>query len=353
MAVVALLSFRLGGPDGVSVVAAHWADALTTLGHEVVTIAGHGPVDREDRVDGVDRVVGGLGIPTAGTTPTGPDPDALAAALVDIDVVVVENLLTIPLNLPASRAVAAALAGRPAVLHHHDPPWQRDRFAHITALPVDDPAWVHVTINERTRHEFADRGIDAVTIWNAFPTHEPAGDRAATRTALGVDDDIRLVAHPVRAIARKDVPASIRLCERVGATYWLLGPAEEDYASTLDEVLGAARCPVIHAPSPGTMADAYAAADLVAFTSTWEGFGNPPIEAALHRRPAAVARYPVAEEIRAFGFEWFDPDDVERIADALDAPDAAMLDRNRALAVEHFGLDRLRRDLDALFTRLC
>ncbi len=335
---VAICSFRLGGADGVSVVAAHWATALEHLGWDVVTVAGAGPVD---------RVVRGLEI----DAPVPPDETALAAALADADVVVVENLATIPMNLPASRVLARVLAGRPAVLHHHDPPWQRERFAHVTELPATDPAWIHVTINERTRRELAERGIEAVTIWNAFDVTEPDGDRAATRAALGVDDDVRLVAHPVRAIARKDVPASIRLCEELGATYWLLGPAEEDYAPTLEQVLAEAACPVIHRSSPGSLADAYAACDLVTFTSTWEGFGNPPVEAAIHRRPAAVSHYPVADEVRDFGFEWFDPADVAGIDAFLRDPDPGLLERNRAVAVEHFSLERLERDLATLFDK--
>ena len=337
MGTVAICSFRLGAADGVSIVAAHWRAVLERMGWRVVTVAGDGPVD---------RLVLGLGIEDPGPL----DERALAAAFDDADVVVVENLATIPMNLPAARAVARLLAGRPAVLHHHDPPWQRERYAHVTELPPDDPAWRHVTINDRTRQELADRGIDAVTIWNAFDVHAADGDRLGTRAQLGIGDDVRLVAHPVRAIPRKDVPASIRLCERLGATYWLLGPAEEDYAPTLSTLLDRARCPVLHRPPPGSLADAYAACDLVTFTSTWEGFGNPPVEAAIHRRPAAVADYPVAAEVRAFGFEWFDPGDVAAIDAFLGAPDADLLERNRAVAVEHFSLERLQRDLDRLFT---
>jgi glycosyltransferase involved in cell wall biosynthesis len=96
------------------------------------------------------------------------------------------------------------------------------------------------------------------------------------------------------------------------------------------------------------MSDVYAAADAIAFPSTWEGFGNPPIEAALYRRPAAVGHYPVADELRAVGFEWFDPNDSDELDRFLRAPDEALLDRNQHLAIEHFSSDRMAAELRAL-----
>jgi glycosyltransferase involved in cell wall biosynthesis len=330
-----IVSFRLGGSDGVSVVAAAWARAIASFGFDVTTVAGEGPVD---------RVVEGLAIGARAA----PDDDEVRAALSDADLVVVENLCTIPLNLPAARAVARAVQGRPAVLHHHDPPWQRPHFAHVTELPPHDGAWRHVTINRITRDELAARGIDATVIYNGFDVEAPAGDRAATRAALDVALDEPLVIHPVRAIPRKNVPAAIELCEQLGATYWLVGPPEDGYDDELRTLLARARCRVIHRGSPTVMADAYAASDLVAFPSTWEGFGNPPIEAALHRRAAAVGRYAVADELRAFGFEWFEPTAVDDIARFLRSPDERLLDNNRAIAVEHFSFERMRDDLRAL-----
>jgi glycosyltransferase involved in cell wall biosynthesis len=157
----------------------------------------------------------------------------------------------------------------------------------------------------------------------------------------------------VRAIERKDVPAAVRLAQALGATYWLTGPAEEGYGPVLDDVLAAARCPVLHRPAPTTMADAYAAADAVAFPSRWEGFGNPLVESALHHRPLAVHPYPVAQELAALGFEWFPSDDAGPLAAFLASPDVGLLDRNRALARAEFSLDRVATQLLGLVAATC
>lgn len=338
----AFVSFRLGRTDGVSVVAAAWEQALRNLGWTTGRVAGDGDVD---------HLLPGLAIDAEEP----PDEAALDAALADADLVVVENLLSIPLNLPASRVVAAVLAGRPTIVHHHDPPWQRERFAHVTELPVDDPAWHHVTINRLTEREFAERGLAATTVYNGFDTAPVPGRRAETRRALGIDDERPLAVHPVRAIARKDVPTALAIAADLDAAYWLPGPAEEDYAPVLDEVLASTAQPVLRTTpaeldlSPAaTMSDLYAAADLVLFPSTWEGFGNPPMEAAVHRRPVVVGHYPVADELRALGFDWLDPDDGAGIAAAVAAPPTAMLDRNQELVEARFSLEVMAKGVEGV-----
>ena len=334
MPTCAIVSFRLGGTDGVSIVADNWATSLEALGFSVTTVAGDGDAD---------RLLPGLAI-EASEPPTDGEVDA---ALVDADLVVVENLCTIPLNPGAAGVVAGRLRGRPAILHHHDPPWQRARFAQVTDLPPDDPAWRHVCINRLTVDEFAVRGLTATTIYNGFRTDEPTGDRGRMRTELEVADDELLLAHPVRAIPRKDVPAAIRICEELGATYWLLGPAEEGYEDELARVLTAARCRVIHRSFPHHP-DLYAGPDGVVFPSIWEGFGNPPVEASIHRRPVIIGPYPVGAELRELGFQWFDSADPEPFGAFLARPRPELLAHNRAVAERHLSLEAQTRSIESL-----
>ncbi len=336
----ALLSFRLGGSDGVSVETAKWQQALGVLGFATTTVAGGGTVD---------HLLPGLAI----GAPHPPARSELVSALERADVVVVENLCSLPLNPGAAALVADVLAGRPAVLHHHDLPWQRPQFTNRPPPPTD-ARWTHVTINELSRRQLAERGIRATTVYNAFAVPAPAGSpprpedgarRSEIRDALGIGAGQLLVLQPTRAIPRKNVPAGLRLATELGATFWLLGPAEDGYGPELDALVGVARCPVLlRSPSGApwdSIDDAYLACDVVALPSTWEGFGNPTIESVVHRRPLSIGPYPVAEELAAFGFEWFGLSETRRLADWLRSPDPALLEHNLVVAAAHFSIDDL------------
>jgi glycosyltransferase involved in cell wall biosynthesis len=335
MSRIAVASFRLGLADGVSIEAAKWSWALRQLGHEVTTVAGEGTAD---------VIVAGLELEP--TSP--PDASALERALEGADWVVVENVCSLPLNPGATDALAGVLRDRPAVLHHHDLPWQRPQFARHTGPPTD-PAWRHVTINALSADELQDRGIEATVVPNHFDLDPVGGDRAAMRRALKVRDGATLVVHPVRAIPRKNVAAALRLAEQLGAVYWLVGGPEDGYGPELDRLVRGARTGTrLGVPGSYSMADVYAAADLVVLSSTWEGFGNAAIESVSFRRPLARRSYPVMAEIEANGLRFFDLDDLDGLRGFLAQPDEGLLEQNVTAAKEAYDLSLLPGRLDAV-----
>ncbi len=344
-----ICSYRLGDADGVSVETRKWEEALRRLGFRTRRVAGElGDPRREDTLLPFLAIEPPPGVAL--------DPSAFALAIRDADLVVVENLCSLPINEDAAtlaRHVLADHAGR-VLFHHHDLPWERAHLAHLVDFPPRRPNSLHVTINEQARVSLAERGIEAVTIRNAFDLAPAPGDRLATRRALGVPLEDRLVLQPTRAIPRKEVGRGIRFAEELAArserpvTYWLTGPAEDGFDDRLAGLLEAARVDV-RLGRAARAEDAYAAADVVVFPSSWEGFGNPVIESVIARRPVVTATYPALEELRGLGLDLFSVDDVARVDRWMRDPSRDVLDRNLEVVREHFDVRDLPRRLTAAF----
>jgi glycosyltransferase involved in cell wall biosynthesis len=315
------VSFRLGGDDGVSVEARKWARALHELGFETRRVAGSFEGDAQPD----DVVIPELALDHGGK---GDHPESiegpLRAALDGADLVVVDNLCSLPLNLEAARSVgrAAAEHGGRICFRHHDLPWQRRHLTHLEAeFPPRVEGSLHATINLRSRRELHARGYaDAVTIHNYFDLDPPPGDRAATRKQFGFVDDDFVLFQPARAIERKNVPGALRFAQQLHPLVpslplrlWISGPAEDGYEPVLERVIERASVPVTLGRA-STAGDAYAAADLVVFPSTWEGFGNPVVESIAYRRACAAHPYPVLAEIVAAGVRVFSTQQPEGVA---------------------------------------
>lgn len=339
------VSYRLGGSDGVGVEAEKWDWALRQLGFTTRRVAGE--LEGSSRPD--DTWLAFLAIePVAGADR---DAAALGAALAGADLVVVENLCSLPLNLEAAtltREVLARHRGR-VLFHHHDFAWERPHLAHIGGFPPHRPHSLHITISEHARAALLDRGIEAYVVPNSFDFGAFGGDRAAARALLGVSDDDVLLVQPTRAIPRKNVEGGLgfahalarRMPERT-VGYWVTGPAEDGFENEFTKLLSSSPVPV-HVGRAARPADAYAASDLVVFPSTWEGFGNPVVESVAARRMAVVAHYPVLTEITA-GLDLLSIDDIDGAVDWLARNEdarSATLDANFEVARGRFAIEDL------------
>ncbi len=339
------LSDRLGGADGVGVESLKWDWALRELGFTTRRVAGE--LEGTARPD--DTWLAFLAIePVPGAVP---DPGALAAALAGADLVVVENLCSLPLNLEAAtiaRDVLTAHRGR-VCFHHHDFAWERPHMAHIDGFPPNRPDSLHVTISAYAQHELRARGIAAHVVPNSFDFDPPDGEREATRAALGFAGTDLVLLQPTRAIPRKNIEGGLRFSREVAGRlpsrrvrYWITGPAEDGYQTELERLVADADVPV-RIGRASRAADAYAACDLVVFPSTWEGFGNPVVESVVAHRMAAVAAYPVLEEI-AVGLDLLSIDDPEAAVTWLTKSASerdARLDANYWVARERFAVEHL------------
>jgi len=429
---IGFVSTRLAGTDGVSLEAAKWEAVLERLGHTCFWFAGeigrpagrshlvpeafyqHPDVDainaevyaasrevtaaadaehplirRRDffsplvRPPHVTRRIDELKVVLKGALY-----DYLRAF--DLDLLVVENALAIPLNLPLGLALAEVIAetGIPVLAHHHDFAWERQRFAAnsvadliASAFPPPLPSVRHVVINSVQAQQLASRtGLASRVIPNVmdFDRPPPGLDDWArgARADLGVGPGEALILQPTRIVQRKGIEHAIELTRRLGIPATLVishasGDEGDEYEQRVHEY---ARLLGVHVrfeadqvnATRGTtpdgrrryvLADVYPHADLVTYGSSIEGFGNAFLEAVYHRRPLVVNRYSIYElDIKPHGFRVVEFDGYIR---ATTVEDARMLieradvaaewaEANYELGRRHFSYAVLERRLDAL-----
>jgi len=281
----------------------------------------------------------------------------------------------------------------PAIGHHHDYWWERERFATcvvpevlVAAFPPDLP-WVrHVSINSIAASQLRERrGLDSKVIPNVFDFDRPRPRRAPAvrrrlRAELGMSERGLLVVQPTRVVPRKGIELAIELVARLGdpdAVLLITSPAGDeglDYLVELERLAerggvrlayAADRFAPDHEGKPirpaHSLHDAYLAADLITYPSLYEGFGNALIEALFYGVPVLVNRYPVyVADIAPLGLRLIEIDGA--ITDETVAETKALLGsprriranaaHNFAIARQQFSYGLLRRSLGKLLREL-
>ncbi len=406
---IAMISTRFAGLDGVSLEAGKWATIFRRLGHEVVFLAGLRDANAEPgetvpemhfqhpEVAAIQQAVFGR---HRVEPEVGRALEALAQRLRQAlhtflerwapAVVVVENALAIPMNIPLGMALHQVLAETqlPAIGHHHDFYWERERFfpnglsqVLRETFPPALPNLRHVVINTLARLSLKERrGLDSVVVPNVedFARAAPGLDAVSRglRAELGLGPDHFFVLQPTRVVPRKGIEHALDLVAELNrhprglagrqAVLVISHPAGDEgyaYLRSLEARARAQQVPLIYAAgrfgprrghSPGgtvySLADAYTAADFVTYPSLYEGFGNAFLEAVYYRLPLLVNRYPVYDsDIRPRGFEVVEM--AGRVTpEVVDAARAALLDPvlrrqmvewNYARAREHFSFEAI------------
>ncbi|MBW1769175.1 MAG: glycosyltransferase family 4 protein [Deltaproteobacteria bacterium] len=305
-----------------------------------------------------------------------------------IDLLMPENSLTIPMNIPLGLAITELIAetGMPAIAHHHDFSWERDRFSINAvsdylnmAFPPNLPTLSHTVINSYAEEQLAFRtGISARVIPNIMdfenPPPSPDDYTSDVRQAIGIADDELFVLQPTRVVKRKGIEHAIELVCRLGMKAKLVishdaGDEGFDYQDRLKEYANFLKVDLILASDiinekrgrtkDGrkiyTLDDVYPYADLVTYPSTFEGFGNAFLEAIYFSKPIAVNTYSIyTKDIKPKGFSvieldgYVTQDAVEKTKQILAEPKLCqeMVEHNYELGKRFFSYDVLRRRLD-------
>ncbi len=431
---IGFISTRFAGTDGVSLETAKWATVLERLGHKCFYFAGEcdRPLDqshvvpeafyRHPDIDKLNQMAySGAWLVTKEARHAHPEVAALYkdffsmyvrppamtrrvnelkeyfkeqlyafAHRFELQILIVENAVTIPLNLPLGLAITEFIAetGYPTIAHHHDFHWERQRFQVncvgdylAAAFPPTLPSVRHVVINTIQAQQIASRcGVSSRVIPNVMdfdsPPPVPDSYTETVRSDLGIQPGEYFFLQPTRVIQRKGIEHAIELMRRLELPAKLIishasgdeGTDYEqrvrEYASLLDvtvrfesDLVQDQRGVTPDGRKIYTLGDVYPYADMITYGSTIEGFGNAFLEAVYYNRLVLVNNYSIYEvDIKPKGFRtvWFDgfisQKTLEMVRYAIQHPELTQewADLNYQLAKRYFSFTVLERRLDAL-----
>lgn len=407
---VGFVSTRFSGIDGVSLEAAKWAEVLEGLGHQCYWFAGES--NRRDEATfleerahfktGLNEHINGC-IYRNGRNHCdvnkiiSKEKKELKRALSSfsekyrIDFLIIENALSIPMQIPLGLALSDLLStsGIPAIAHNHDFFWERNRFrlnGHKEMIertfPPHLPNVNHVVINSIAQHELYRRtGIMSHIIPNVMnysmpPEIDP--DRASQlRKVIGLQADDIMILQPTRLVARKGIESTLEIINRLddprcklvvshsvddeGWDYyrWVNAKCDElniDIRFINDIVAD----PIINNFDPSrkfSLWEVYDTADIITYPSLCEGFGNALLEAIYLKKPIVLNRYEIfIADIEPKGFD-FIKFDQKVTSDTVAQTKKILTDRNRKtemvetnfrLAKKYYSYDLLSEQLSGL-----
>ena len=310
----------------------------------------------------------------------------------NLDVLVVENALAIPMNLPLGIGLAELIAeiGIPVIGHHHDFFWERERFLTNSvweylnmAFPPHLSQIRNVVINSSADNQVSLRtGISSTVIPNVMnfenPPPPPDDYTQNVRKDLGIADDELFVLQPTRVVQRKGIEHAIELVSRLerkaklvishaagdeGMEYY---ERVKDFSERMgvttvfvSDIINDQRDTLPDGRKKYTLDDIYPYADLVTYPSNFEGFGNAFLEAIYYSRPIAVNRYSIyATDIKPKGFSVIEingfvtkktVDHTRRVLDDADYRHR-MVTHNYDVAKRYYSYSVLRQKLKTIIT---
>lgn len=411
---IGFVSTRFAGTDGVTLESSKWAAVLKHNGHDCFWFCGESDRNPEKTMlvpeahfkdinnRWINDRIWGRKIREPIVTDAIHDMRSLLKKRLreflktfEVDLLIVENALTIPMQLPLGLAITEVIAETqiPAIAHHHDFYWERDRYSVNAvaeylrmAFPPSLHSVEHVVINSLAQEELAHRkGIASIIIPNVLDfENPPVPDNDLTeqiRASVGLSPDDIMILQPTRVVARKGIEHAIDLVKELKDSRYKLVISHEagdeglEYEEWLKDTAGNLGVDLrflnMKINDPGnekdnsknvgsdgySLWDIYPHADFITYPSLYEGFGNAFLEAIYFKKPMLVNRYAIfVKDIEPQGFNLIVMDgyltrkNVSQVKEIIESRELRekMVNQNYDIANHHYSFKMLRTRLNYL-----